>query len=376
MTKTLKDCFKLIGKVDEKAVPQPLLSRPIFSNISTGVFALDYALLGGYVEGQVTSLVGWEASGKTSFALKAIAECQKKRPDSEIVYADIEGSLDPIWAASLGVDISKVHIIQNIIDAERIVDALVEVASADNCSMIVVDSVPALVPQQDFEKSSYDAVVATRAKIMSRFCTVLGRITDERRIKGNPITPILINQWRNKIGVMYGDPKTMPGGDQQKFSMFTQVEFRKKKEHMKKLDHGDGDVVGYNEHAFTVKKHKATQGPVSGEFKLIRAETDTGLEAGQVDDYEMVIKYARRHGLISGGGVSQKLFCVDAPFKNQLEIMSHFLECPSDYAATKAAIILMKRVELKIAPLPQDGYLYGIRDKKFVEAVLKFVAEN
>ena len=188
--------------------------------IPSGSISLDVALgIGGYPKGRIIEIFGPESSGKTTFALHAIAEAQKK--GGRVAFIDAEHSLDPQYAAKLGVNINDLLLSQpdNGEQALEICEALVRSGAI---SVIVIDSVAALVPQAEIEGEMGDSHVGLQARLMSQALRKLSGIIN----KTNTIA-IFINQLREKVGVMFGNPEVTPGGRALKFYSSIRLEIRK-----------------------------------------------------------------------------------------------------------------------------------------------------
>ena len=188
--------------------------------ISSGSLALDICLgIGGYPKGRIVEIFGPESSGKTTFALHAIAEAQKK--GGRAAFIDAEHSLDPQYAAKLGVNINELLLSQpdNGEQALEICEALVRSGAI---SVIVIDSVAALVPQAEIEGEMGDSHVGLHARLMSQALRKLSGVIS----KTNTIA-IFINQLREKVGVMFGNPETTPGGRALKFYASVRLDIRR-----------------------------------------------------------------------------------------------------------------------------------------------------
>lgn len=188
--------------------------------IPSGSISLDIALgIGGYPKGRIIEIYGPESSGKTTFALHAIAEAQKM--GGRAAFIDAEHSLDPKYAAKLGVNINELLLSQpdNGEQALEICEALVRSGAI---SVIVIDSVAALVPQAEIEGEMGDSHMGLQARLMSQALRKLSGVIS----KTNTIT-IFINQLREKVGVMFGNPETTPGGRALKFYSSIRLEIRR-----------------------------------------------------------------------------------------------------------------------------------------------------
>ena len=188
--------------------------------VPSGSLSLDIALgVGGYPKGRIIEIYGPESSGKTTFALHAIAEVQKK--GGRAAFIDAEHALDPLYAKNLGVDINELLLSQPDTgeQALEICEALVR---SEAVSIIVIDSVAALVPQAEIDGDMGDSHVGLQARLMSQALRKLsGAINKTKTIC------IFINQLREKVGIMFGNPETTPGGRALKFYSTVRLEVRK-----------------------------------------------------------------------------------------------------------------------------------------------------
>ena len=187
---------------------------------SSGSISLDIALgVGGFPKGRIIEIYGPESSGKTTFALHAIAEVQKE--GGRAAFIDAEHSLDPVYANNLGVNINELLLSQPDTgeQALEICDALVK---SEAVSIIVIDSVAALVPQAEIDGEMGDSHVGLQARLMSQALRKLSGSIN----KTNTIV-IFINQLREKVGVMFGNPETTPGGKALKYYSSVRLDIRR-----------------------------------------------------------------------------------------------------------------------------------------------------
>ncbi|MBA4494414.1 recombinase RecA [Paenactinomyces guangxiensis] len=202
-----------IMKMGEETAPQ-------VETVSSGALALDIALgIGGFPRGRIIEVYGPESSGKTTVALHAIAEAQKL--GGQAAFIDAEHALDPIYARNLGVNISELLLSQPDTgeQALEIAEALVRSGAVD---IIVIDSVAALVPKAEIEGEMGDSHVGLQARLMSQALRKLsGAINKSKTIA------IFINQIREKVGIMFGNPETTPGGRALKFYSSVRLEVRR-----------------------------------------------------------------------------------------------------------------------------------------------------
>ncbi len=188
--------------------------------ISSGCLSLDVALgVGGFPRGRIVEIYGPESSGKTTVALHAIAEAQKK--GGITAFIDAEHALDPVYAKALGVNLDDLYVSQPDTgeQALEITDQLVRSGAID---LIVIDSVAALTPKAEIEGEMGDSHVGLQARLMSQALRKLAGVTN----KSNTCV-IFINQLREKVGVMFGNPETTPGGKALKFYASVRLDVRK-----------------------------------------------------------------------------------------------------------------------------------------------------
>lgn len=220
--KALSDAIKTIEKAYGKGSIMKLgdASKEKIEVIPSGSIALDFALgVGGYPKGRIIEIFGPESSGKTTFALHAIAEAQKQ--GGYAAFIDAEHALDPTYARALGVDTDNLILSQpdNGEQALEIVEALVRSNVID---IIVIDSVAALVPKAEIEGDMGDSHVGLQARLMSQAMRKLAGIINKSKT-----VAIFINQIREKVGVLFGSPETTSGGRALKFYSTIRLDIRR-----------------------------------------------------------------------------------------------------------------------------------------------------
>ncbi|HLV49667.1 MAG TPA: recombinase RecA [Erysipelothrix sp.] len=274
--------------------------------ISSGSLGLDAALgIGGYPRGRIIEIYGPESSGKTTLALHAIAECQKA--GGRAAFIDAENAIDPVYARNLGVNIDDLILSQpdSGEQALDIVDVLVRSGAVD---LIVVDSVAALVPKAELEGEMGDAQVGLQARMMSKAMRKLSGAMNR-----SDCTAIFINQLREKVGIMFGNPETTPGGRALKFYSSVRLDIRRSEQ----IKIGQ-DIIG-NKANIRVVKNK-----VAPPFKLVQVEILYGKGVsfiGEVIDmgveFDLIEKsgswYSYNGDRIGQGREAVRTFLVDNP---------------------------------------------------------------
>ena len=226
------EALKIIAKLNKKLGTEAVvLASDIRDNImprmTTGSTTFDYILGGGFPANQWNELVGEPSSGKTASALKTIAANQALDPDFTTVWIAAEQWV-PEYAAMCGVDSDRVIVVETNI-MEEAYEAALQFAESKAVDAIVIDSLPALVPGPEDEKSMDELTVGRGAMITNKFFRKAGAamkrslVEDER-----PVLGLVINQYRMQIGVMHGDPRTTPGGKGKDYAFFTRTEVRRK----------------------------------------------------------------------------------------------------------------------------------------------------
>jgi recombination protein RecA len=196
------------------------------SRMTSGSLALDMILGGGWPTNQWHEIIGEASHGKTALALKTIAANQKRDPNFTTVWVAAEQWV-PEYAEMCGVDLSRVHILTTNV-MEIALSAVLGIVETKDIDCVVIDSLPALVPSAEDEKDMDEMTVGRAAMLMAKFFRKMEK-SGKRSLLGEdrPFIGLVINQYRMKIGVMYGDPRTTPGGEAKNYFFFTRVEVKR-----------------------------------------------------------------------------------------------------------------------------------------------------
>lgn len=208
---------------------------------TSGILAYDLMLGGGWPTNQWSEIIGDESSGKTAIAYKTIAANQALDPSYVALWVAAEDYV-PEYAAAIGVDLDRLWVVENNV-MEEVYDLVIRVLDNRAVDCIVIDSLPALVPSDEAEKMMEDFTVGLGARLTGKFLRKSGKSQRRSLVEEDRgCTGLIINQWREKIGVMYGDNRTTPGGKAKNFHYFVRLEV-KRDEWLTAKDEKVGQVI-------------------------------------------------------------------------------------------------------------------------------------
>lgn len=298
---TLASILKVVSKEKGDKVVIRGSAVPDVERVPTGIFEFDLATGGGFPRGRISIVYGPESSGKTNTALKAIAYVQKHFPAqcNKCVFVDAEHAFDAAWAAALGVDTDSLFVVQPAY-GEELVDVVDAVVRASDVALLVIDSLATIVSVAEVGKSAEDFDMGTSSILIKRMTNKLVIALAEESRKSHTPTVIYINQTRYKLGVKFGDPETMPGGQAPRFLSCLTVRLYGKNKVEKSIH---PDVPAWKETHAIIKKAKV--GVTAADFKYDMKMVEGGhVAVGDTDSWTVVLGYLKSLGLIvkSTGG--------------------------------------------------------------------------
>ena len=331
--------------------------------IPTGIFQLDLALEGGWRVGAIHTLIGHMSAGKTMTLYRTIGEAQKLCADCwvradkckckegarepVVAYLDVEGAFEAAWASRF-FDVEKIMLSQptHAEAALTIAEALLRSAQ---CDIVVIDSLAFLTPSKEIEEDISKALVGEQARLINRaarkFTAALNAVMS---VEGRRPTIFFTNQIRMKVGVMFGNPETTPGGLAPGFLAWNEVTLRPAKY---KMD-DNGEEALYADFGFSVTKCKQGRARASYDFRMILQDTQTKTFS-QLYDEDFILSMMERNGLLAGGGSSWR--CLGEAFRKKTEVEDRLIADP--VFREKATEALM-RIRCEGASLS----VFGIRE--------------
>ena len=271
-----------------------MLFRSELPRITTGVLAYDLMLGGGWPVNQWSEIIGEESSGKTALAYKTIAANQAADPEFTALWVAAEEYV-PEYAKAIGVDLDRLWVVETNL-MEQVYDLVIRVMDARAVDMVVIDSLPALVPGDEAEKTMEEFTMGLGARLTGKFFRKASKAQKRSLVhEDRGCTGIMINQWRDKIGVMWGDPRTTPGGKAKNFHYFCRVEV-KRDEWLKEKD----ETVGQSIKARTLKNK--TYSPNKSSVVDFYFAKSNGFSFGDFDTIKDMVNIASAYDIIKRAG--------------------------------------------------------------------------
>lgn len=268
------------------------------SRFPSGSLSLDMILGGGWPTNQWHEIIGEASNGKTALALKTIAANQKRDPNFTTVWVAAEQWV-PEYAEMCGVDPTRVHVFTSNV-METALSAVLEFVETQEVDCVVIDSLPALVPSAEDEKEMEEFTVGRGAMLMGKFFRKMEKAGKRSLVGGErPFIGLIINQFRMKIGVMYGDPRTTPGGEAKNYFFFTRVDV--KRDEWIEVGTGQEKKKVGQTIKFQTRKNKSAP-PGQTAFVDFYFDDGSGIEKGEYDFAKEIVSLAIINKLVTRAG--------------------------------------------------------------------------
>lgn len=349
VTQSIEDLvakMQSVAKSEHKVQVASKIKYPDMARLPTGIYGLDYMTGGGLPKGKMSMFWGPKSSGKTMALLCAIAQAQLEDPNGIQVLADIEDAFDPEWVAWFGIDMDRLIIVQAE-TSEEYVDMCEALIMADNVNFLGVDSLAMLISRNELESSADKQAVGGSSAVVGKLMRKMtARLSALRSMNRYP-TVVMINQMRMKIGVMFGNPETMPGGNALEHMLSLLIRFYGKDE----MDLGSGkgkavipDLPAWKGITATIKKKKVVTLSAKAEYKQCIAPTADGHYPGEVPEMNYVINQLKNAGLHRKEG--NKYYLFEEEYDKAGDIIAALQEDPLLYSNAKKALIELRKTEL------------------------------
>lgn len=348
-SKTLEAITKAHGKSIICRASEHHASKSHF--ITSGSFALDYALGGGWRAGSIHTVWGPKSSGKTSTILKTIGSAQKlcancwtvpdpkcecgKYREPIVAYVNVEGTWDGKWAASLGVDLDKL-LLSETEYAEQALDIGEALLRTGEMDIFVLDSLAFMTPEKEIEESTAKDLMGVQARVLGKgirkFVAALNKVGNT---KGRKPTIFFTNQVRFKLGLLFGNPETQSGGQAPQFAASTETKFKQPKYEFEKStkkarDESEGGLTVnrplWVDFAYRVEKNKQGGQPTEGTYRILLVDSETH-KKGDVVDESSILDWAERYEIVKKEGSGW--LCAGSPFKTKKSIEEGMLSDPN-----------------------------------------------
>lgn len=329
------------------------------TRIPTGSFAFDCMLAGGIPENRITLLAGPYSAGKTTLALKVVANAQRifkeraemtNTSEKVVFWNDVEGVFDDSWARACGVDLDTL-IVGKPEYGEQALDIADAVVRSGTCGLLVIDSIAALIPKKEMDDSMDDSGVGLAARMVNKFLRKLvsgmqpRSLLDDLAAKNEVgTTVLLINQLREKVGVMFGSPEVLPGGRGQEFVASIILDIRRGEwlnaKWRDELGVDRSEAVGHVMKC-TVRKNKTAPPRTSAEARFYFKDSPAG-KAGTFDDMEAIAQQGDYYGVIRRAGAYYYVAGADGveqSFQGMGALSEHFRTHPEAAETVKSQVL-------------------------------------
>lgn len=337
--------------------------------LPTGVFSVDFSTGGGLPLHGTTCFWGDESGAKTTLAINTMSmvevlcwecffphelcQCSTNALRMRTFWADIEGTLDREWVNSAGVD-PEAYVVGLADYGEQYINIADSALQADDCGLVILDSLAALVPASEMEASSEESFVALQTRMITRAVRKLKQRLIRERKREHPCAVLFTNQMRKKIGITFGDPSTMSGGHglRHEFSLLLRLVKKALSDNDKKKYHDpDRKKELVSRHSFSIRKEKVLTLSGVGEFVIVKEDfPDLDLTKGQIDDYHIVMTYAKDTEIVEKTGKTWSYFDHKAKRLDDIKIL--WKKKPAQY--TLAQMEIVRRVKARLSEVA-DG---------------------
>ena len=301
--------------------------------------------------------------GKTTMTMRIAASALRKNPNKACIFIDAEGTYDPAWAHTHGLDTDRLYLVQPE-SGEQAVNIIDAVLREPETGCVIIDSLPALVPQSMIDAAAEDAIVARRAQLIGRLCSIILASYNAMRPQGHKCTVVFVNQWRHKIGPAFGDPRVLPGGQQPKYLCSHMIEVKAKPHNGKD---GNGlDRLLHTDHTFVLKKHKGAA-LHTGEYRMIH---DPGHElgAGTIEQGQSVSTLGKSLGFVAREGNVWRVQGYEGEWRRKEELWAEVQKGTGLYLHIMRTATVMARRQYGLLDVPPDGDLFGRVERHVAQA--------
>jgi recombination protein RecA len=307
----------------------------------TGILALDLCLGGGWRQSSAGMLYGEKSSGKSTTAMQTIAAIQREYPDAMAGWVDIEGTLDKKWAQKLGVDLDRL-VVAEPETGEHAVDLADALVRAREVRIVVTDSIAMITPMKEIDDSAEQDTMGGNSKLIGRYIRKTTNALMKERARGHLPILLHINQFRMKVGLVFGDPRSLPGGKALEYSTTQQVEIKNKE--IKGKDTDGNEVVLHNEHGAKITKNKGGGPMKEAAFKLNRTAGNEDLPEAFVNQAKTIYKMGTQCGVVTGAPSSYEVEGITGKFRGAPAFNVWALENEVSYNRLQQEIIDRFRV--------------------------------
>lgn len=303
-------------------------TRFMSPRLETGILGIDLPLGGGWSMGRASMVYGEKSSGKSTQSLLAIAALHRQHPEAAAAYIDTEGTYDPVWAAKLGCDTNRIVVVEPE-SGEHAVDLADALVRVKEVHFIVIDSVAMLIPMKEVEAATSQDFMGLQARLIGKFVRKTTQALLYERKRDHFAHLMFLNQFRMKVGLVFGDPRSLPGGKALEFATSQQIETKNKEVMFKDGDTGE-ELVKHNEHNIKITKNK-TGGPFKESmYRLVRTPHEAMPEAF-INQAKAIHSFGSKIGIVSGTMGSFEIDGIPYKFKGEPALNKWAIENPDDY---------------------------------------------